>query len=84
LDGSQETPLAPVSAERVDEGAPQPALAPAAPPEEAAPPTAESAPPADDPVLNTQALDPWLVGLGVFVVIMIIGFLALVIVGPRS
>jgi len=33
--------------------------------------------------LNTQALDPWLIGLGVFVVIMIIGLLTLVIGGPR-
>ena len=63
----------------VDEDAPQPAAASV----EASPPTAQPVLPAGDLALNTQALDPWLIGLGVFVVIMIIGLLTLVIGGPR-
>jgi len=69
----------PVPAPPADEHVSQPAAAPT----EASPPTAQPAQATDDSVLNPQALDPWLIGLGVFVVIMIIGLLTLVIGGPR-
>lgn len=73
----------PVSAAAVDEDVSQPASMPAATPQ-GVPPTAQPVPPTGDLVLNTQALDPWLIGLGVFVAIMLIGLLTLVIGGPGS
>lgn len=67
-----------------DEVVSQPASMPAATSQQGVPPTAQPVPPTGDLALNTQALDPWLIGLGVFVAIMLVGLLALVIGGAGS
>ena len=81
---SEETASSPLPAEPVAEVPASPVPAPAPPPNEATPPPAQPAPPADGLTLDAQPFDPWLIGLGVFVVVMVIGLLVLVIAGPPS